>query len=59
MASKTLNELTLEQKIAVLKYVEERNSERAIAEKFKISKGSVNIIKHRREGYQVHYEDRE
>jgi hypothetical protein len=57
MAAKTRNELTLEDKVKLIKYLEAGNSERKAAEAFKVSKGSVSNIKQRKEEYLSQYED--
>ena len=57
MDSKNRKALTLKERMEVLKYIDEGNSERAAAKKFGISKGAVSLTKSRREEYTSQYED--
>jgi transposase len=57
MPPKTYNELTLEQKVQLIKFLEEGNSERKTAAKFNVSKGTVGNIKKRGEEYMEKYQD--
>lgn len=57
MIAKTRNDLTLQKKIEVIRYIEAGNSERKAAEAFKVSKGCIHNIKIRKEEYLSQYED--
>ena len=50
-------ELTLEEKIKVIKFIDQGNSERKTVNEFKISKGQVSNIKKRKAEYLELYED--
>ena len=57
MVSRTRKELTLEEKIKVIAYVDEKHSQRDTAAQFGISKGAVGNIQQRKQEYLEQYEN--
>ena len=57
MASRKNKELSLEEKIKLLKFLDDGNSERKAAKEFKVSKGTVSNVKRRGSEYLNQYQN--